>query len=213
MFVISGLLAALEVGSGANARETEDFTCLIGEDVVCGSFGGASKLPVGKEVRAVVQRRPDGALVAAAIMSERDGLLWTLHAWGSKAERKVNLRLATGLFIFTMTCISLCIVLLGVNEQWTRLETFGWGIVVSALLCYGTALWSSAGMNALADPATEIFRLLGFANPASIDLNNYRYGLVHWDCLLASDEVNANHCHIHCYQKAIDDGKLTLAPS
>ncbi len=211
LFVIHGVVAALEVDSGSLARETEDFTCRIGEHPVCGSFAGASKLPAGKETRAVVHRRPDGVLVAAAIMSESDGLLWILHAWGSKAEMHANVRLAHGLFVFTMVCISLSIVFLGVNEAWTKLETFGWGIVVSAVLCYGMALWSNAGMRALADPATETFRLLGFAHPASVDLNNYRYGLVHGHRLLATNEVNAKHFNIHCYRQAIDDGKLQLA--
>jgi hypothetical protein len=66
-------------------------------------------------------------------------------------------------------------------------------------------------MNALADPATDIFRKLGFANPEHVNLNGYQYGIVHSRELLHSSDERANYGNIHCYKKAIEDGKLKLA--
>ncbi|RSZ57645.1 hypothetical protein HF313_27480 [Massilia atriviolacea] len=73
-----------------------------------------------------------------------------------------------------MFCISLCIVFLGVNQADSKLASLGWGALASGLLCFGMAWWNSATMNALAYPATEVFRLLGFAEPDKVNLNRYQ---------------------------------------
>lgn len=73
------------------------------------------------------------------------------------------------------------------------------------------ALWGSSTMNALADPATEVFRKLGFAEPEKVNLNMYRYGIIHSDELMHANETRENHFNVHCYKKAIEDGKLKMA--
>ena len=193
-----------------DGEDTENFMCMIADQVVCGTFGGASKLPTGTPVRAVVQRQ-DNVLIAEGILSESEGLVWVGHAWGVKAERNANFKIATWCFCLTMVFIALSIIFVGVNPEWSEMETFGWGAVVAGILCFGMALWSSATMNALADPATHIFRLLGFSEPERINLNNYRYGIVHAHRLLHSDETNANHFNIHCYKQAVAEGKVRMA--
>jgi hypothetical protein len=66
-------------------------------------------------------------------------------------------------------------------------------------------------MNALADPATDIFCKLGFADPEHVNLNSYQYRNVHRRELLYSPDEHANYRNLHCYKKAIEDGKLKLA--
>lgn len=85
-----------------------------------------------------------------------------------------NYKIAAYCFCFSMFCISLCIVFLGVNQADSKLASLGWGALASGLLCFGMAWWNSATMNALAYPATEVFRLLGFAEPDKVNLNRYQ---------------------------------------
>lgn len=68
-------------------------------------------------------------------------------------------------------------------------------------------------MNTFADPATEVFRKLGFAEPEKINLNSYQYGIVHIHDLIQSQESRAQYGNIHCYKKAVEDGKVKMAPS
>ncbi|TWI49726.1 hypothetical protein IP92_00946 [Pseudoduganella flava] len=110
-----------------------------------------------------------------------------------------------------MLGITACTFFLGVNPRMSELETIGWGAVAAGALCFGLALSTGGTMKALADPATDIFRKLGFADPERVNLNSYQYGIVHIHELVHSPEMRANHANIHCYKKAIADGKLKLA--
>ena len=213
-----GAIAGGMYGQVANAamlamydgEYTENFLCLIDDQIMCGTFGGASKLPIGHKVKAVV-RRQGNVFVAEGILSESMGLVWLSHAWGWKAERTANFKIAWWCFGFAMLCITLSIVFLGVNPADSKFETWLWGGLVAMILCFGMAYWNSSTMNTFADPATEVFRMLGFAEPEKINLNSYRYGIVHGHELLKSDEIDANHFNIHCHKKAIEDGKLKMA--
>ena len=205
-----GQVAAAASVALYDGEYTENFACLIDQQVMCGTFGGASKLPVGKKVKAVVSKHGD-ALVARGILSEDDGLVWVSHAWGSKAERMANFKIALWCFCFTMVCLTACTFFLGVYPGMGELETLLWGAVVTGVLCFGNALLSSGTMDALADPATDIFRKLGFADPERVNLNSYQYGIVHIHELVHSPDWRANYGNIHCYKKAIEDGKLELA--
>ncbi|GGY31183.1 hypothetical protein [Pseudoduganella albidiflava] len=205
-----GQVAAAASVAMYDGEDTENFACLIGQQVMCGTFGGASKLPVDKKVKAVVSRDGD-VLIAHGILSEDMGLVWVRHAWGSKAERKANLKMAWGAFGFAMICEAACIYFFGVNPWMSELETLALGAVIAGVLCFGNALWSSGTMNALANPATDVFRKLGFADPECINLSSYQYGIVNFNEVANSSESSANYSNIHCYKKAIEDGKLELA--
>jgi hypothetical protein len=52
-----GQIAAAASVAMYDGEDTENFACLINQQVMCGTFGGASKLPVGKKVKAVVSKR------------------------------------------------------------------------------------------------------------------------------------------------------------
>lgn len=110
-----------------------------------------------------------------------------------------------------MVCEIACEFFLGVNPAMSTFETLAWMAVVTGGLCFGVAFWTSGTMNALADPATDIFRKLGFADPEDVNLNSYQYGIVHIHELLHSPDMRANYANIHCYKKAVEDGKLKLA--
>lgn len=189
---------------------TENFMCLIDGQAVCGTFGGASKLPVGKIVKAVVSRH-ENVLVAEGILSESDGFIWIGHAWGFKAERMANYKIGFWCFLFQLICIFLLCVFTGDFNTpffWfmMKISIFGAGTI-----CLGVAFWSGSSMNALASPATNVFRMLGFADPERINLNSYQYGIIHSDELYRSDQTRANHGNIHCYKKAITDGKIRMS--
>ena len=188
---------------------TENFLCLVGDSVVCGTFGGASKLPVGKKIKAVVTKQGD-VLVAKGMLSESEGLVWVGHAWGYKAERMANIKIAFWCFLFQMFCIfCLCLFTgeLGTPFFWAMMQISFFG---GGALCFGVALWSGSTMSTLSDPATEVFRLLGFSEPEKVNLNSYQYGIVYIDELIHSDQTRANYGNIHCYKKAIEDGKIKL---
>lgn len=191
-------------------EDTENFLCLIDDQVMCGTFGGASKLPVGKKVKAVVQKQGD-VLVAEGILSESEGLVWVSHAWGCKAERGANFKIAWWCFWFQLIGM---FFMAGFMDGFD--STFLGGMLAISFfgggtLCFGMALWNSSTMNALADPATEIFRMLGFAEPEAVNLNSYQYGIVHSHEVWDSHEIRANYGNIHCYKKAIEDGKIKMA--
>jgi hypothetical protein len=217
---VTGLGAALagfhgQVAAAASValydgEDTENFACLIDGQVMCGTFGGASKLPVGTRVKAVVSRHGD-VLVARGILSEDTGLVWVSHAWGSAAERMANFKIAWWCFCFTMVCMAACTFVLGVNTRMSQLETMLWGALAAGVLCFGVALSTGGTMGALADPATDVFRKLGFVDPERVNLNSYQYGIVHIHELVHSPDMRANYANIHCYKKAIADGKLKLA--
>ena len=190
-----------------DGEDTENFICLIGEQVLCGSFGGASKLPVGQKVKAVALKQGD-VLKVQGIISESMGLMWLNYSLGWKAERAANFKLAWWLFVWGIVgtlLLSGIVVGYGTDDYWglLKISFFGGGAILLIM-----ALWSSSSMNALADPATEVFRMLGFAEPEKINLNSYRYGIVHFREL---DEMDAKHLNIHCYKKAIEDGKVKMA--
>lgn len=212
-----GAIAGDMYGQVANAamlamydgEYTENFLCQVDGQVMCGTFGGSSKLPVGQRVKAVVRKQGD-VLVADGILSESTGLAWLSHAWGWKAERAANFKIAWWAYAFGMVCMFLASLFFGEYDQgsfWEmQLKTaIGLGIIV-----FGLAFWNSSTMNTLADPATEVFRKFGFAEPEKVNLNSYRYGIVHGHELLKTDEIDANHFNIHCYKKAIEDGKLKM---
>jgi hypothetical protein len=205
-----GQVAAAASVALYDGEDTENFVCLIDQQVMCGTFGGASKLPVGKKVKAVVSKHGE-MLVARGILSEDMGLVWVPFAWGSKAERMANFKIGLWCFCFAMLGITVFTFFLGVYPGMSKLETLGWGAVIAGALCFGIGFSTKGTMSVLADPATDIFRKLGFADPEHVNLNSYQYGLVHIHELVHSPDMRANYANIHCYKKAIEDGKLKLA--
>lgn len=191
-------------------EDTQHFVCLIDGQAVRGTFGGAGRLPVGKKVKAVVSQQGD-VLIAHGILSEETGLLWVPCVRGGKAERVAMFKLPLGCFCFTMVCLTACTFFVGGYPGMSELETLLWGAIVTGALCFGMAIWDITPLNGQADPANDIFRKLGFADPEWVDLDNYRYGIVQIHELIRSQESAANHADIYCCKKAIADGKLKLA--
>ncbi|QBE65324.1 hypothetical protein [Pseudoduganella lutea] len=191
-------------------EDTEYFVCLIGQQVVYGEFGGASKLPVGRQVRAVVEKC-EGVLVAHGILSGDTGLVWVRCPRGSAAENRAGFQLAWWLFCFAMAGLAACVFLIGVPLGMGKLETLAWGAVVAAALCFGMAAWDSTSGPEIPGSATDIFRKLGFADPGHVDLNSYQYSIVHGHALVRGTETRAHYADIHCYQRAVEDGKVKLA--
>lgn len=193
-----------------DGEDTENFLCRINDQIMCGTFGGASKLPAGERVKAVVQKQ-DNVLVAKAILSEDKGLVWLGHAWGWKAERATNFKIAGWAYAFGMGCLFVfggMVLGFGTDTYWEVIQI---NAIALAVICFGLAFWNSSTMNTFADPATEVFRKLGFANPEKVNLNNYQYLSSHIDEIVKNTECRAQYGNIHCYKKAIEDGKLKMA--
>lgn len=193
-----------------DGENTENFLCLIDNQVMCGTFGGASKLPIDQKVKAVVRKRGN-VFVAEGVLSESMGLVWLSHAWGWKAERTANFRIAGWGYAFAMICVFLFGGMasgFGTEKYWELIQITSIG---GGVICLVLAFWNSSTMNTFADPATEVFRKLGFAEPEKVNLNSYRYGIIHGHELLKTNEIDANHFNIHCYKKAIEDGKVKMA--
>ncbi|HEX8615424.1 MAG TPA: hypothetical protein VF800_29430 [Telluria sp.] len=197
VFLIEGMLTKLHVASGK-----ENLLAQIGQNncsknVVTGLGATVSSLKA--------------QAMAAAVVGIYDGEVWVRHAWGATADMWANYTIAAYCFCFSMFCVTFCILFLGVNPAVSKVATFIWSAVATGLPCFGIAWWNSATMNALADPATEVFRLLGFADPDKVNLNRYQYGIVNIHELIHTTETRANYGNIHCYKKAMEDGKLALA--
>jgi hypothetical protein len=204
-----GQVAASAMLAMYDGEDTENFLCLIDGQVMCGTFAGASKLPVGEKIKAVVHKQGD-ILVAEGILSESKGLVWIHHAWGSHAERMANFKIGWWCFAFLLLGTFLFAWIrhdLGTEEFW---ESVGMIALWGGILCFGMALWNGSTMNALASPATDIFRLLGFANPERVNLNSYRYNIVHMHERVQNNDYSVV-TDVCCYQKAIEDGKLRMA--
>ena len=191
-----------------DGEDTQNFACMVGEQVVWGDFAGAELLPEGEEVKAVVVRQ-GAALCALSIMAPSRGLLWIKHPWGVKAEALANLRLAIFGFVFGLLCWAGGYWLLGLTESfWGHMAS---GALAAFLICSAVALWANSDMKTLAIPSTEMFRLLGFACPDRVRLNGYMYFFFHQDEIVAKSSSGYQFKNVYCYQKAIDDGKLALA--
>jgi len=88
---------------------------------------------------------------------------------------------------------------------------FNVSIFGGGAICFGVALWSTSTMRTLSSPATEIFRMFGFANRERVNLNMYQYGITHLKALIHSSDSEANYSNIHDYRKAVKDGKITMS--
>ncbi|TAL27676.1 MAG: hypothetical protein EPO01_00150 [Aquabacterium sp.] len=201
-----------------DGEDVQNFICLLGGQVMCGQFAGAQWLKNGQRVKAVVSRR-DGVLLAHAVIAPSAGLLWTSHPWGSKAETLANWRIAFWCFSFGMFCAALCAGFIGTNA-WTFWEGIAWSAIGLATICGGVAIWANRDMRALADPATEAFRLLGFADAERINLNAYRIGTLALRALSrgqdsflpeALDQSGYQKRDVYSYKHAERDGKIAFA--
>jgi hypothetical protein len=213
MFGQAASAASLAMYDG---EDTQNFACLIDDQVMCGQFGGAEWLAEKHIVKAVVSKQGD-VLFSHAVMDETAGTLWIGHPWGSKAESLANWKLAWFGFIFQFLCFVLFGYFLGTrNNDWTELLVLSIG--GGGALCFGMALWNSHTMQGLAEPSTEMFRLLGFASPESVNLNGYQLSLISENSFKALGKTRNQVIDMNEYQKknvfyyrqAIEDGKLSL---
>jgi phosphate/sulfate permease len=209
--------AALTMYDG---EDTQNFMCLIDGQPMCGQFGGAEWLKPGNRVKAVVTKH-ENVLCAHAIMDEHTGLLWITHPWGAKAEVATNWKIAWWCYLFQLLFITLGSVWLGGWDTKT-FEMLKISAIGGAALCFGMAFWTSRTMRSLADPSTEMFRLLGFADPASVNLNSYQESIVGRKTMRATQTSQAEEGpwtlgmaefrrrDVHNYKRAIEDGKVAL---
>ena len=216
---VTGLAAAAgdmfgQVGSALmlatyDGEDTENFACLVDDQILCGQFGGASKLKEGSRIKAVVSRRGD-VLYAHAIMDQKEAMLWTHHAWGASAERKANLKMAMGFGAFGTVAMFVVDLFYGPGYS-----SFSVDLMVFAAICFGlcliVALWSNRTMQALAGPATQAFGLLGFAMPERVNLNRHQYYAMHVHEIIRTQQQPRQFKDVYCYQKALDSGVLRYA--
>lgn len=201
-----------------DGEDTQNFMCLIDGQVMCGQFGGAEWLRADHRVRAVVSRRGD-VLYAQGILDAATGLLWVGFSKGSKAEAQANWNIAWWCYGFGMLGVILASTFQGTGG-WSFGETLLYGAVSLAVICFGVALWANRDMQVLAGPSTEVYRLLGFANPAAVDMSSYRISLEGDNDYLdrqglrePTNMVNAM-CqvrNVYLYKRAIEDGKLAMS--
>lgn len=150
-----------------DGEDTQNFMCLIDDQPACGQFGGAEHLPDGKNIKAVVSHQ-NGVLYVHAAMDTERNLVWINHPWGTRAEMWANAKL--GLFGFLFGNIGFAVFWLfgGKGTLWETMQMslFGGGALMAVI-----TLWSFKDLKAIAGPSTEYFRLLGFENPESVNMN------------------------------------------
>lgn len=207
LFGMAANSAMLAMYDGEN---TESFVCLIDDQVVCGTFGGASKLREGGRVKAVVSRQND-VLVAHAILSDEQGYLWIKHPYGVQAERMANFKLGAVVAVITTVGTTIFDLISGPLEGFSHIEFTLMMAAATTALCLGMALWANSDMKTLAGPSTEMFRMLGFSDPRKVNLNSYSYNLVRGDERRAARERQHQYENVYCYKKAIEDGKIRMA--
>lgn len=149
--------------------DTQNFMCLIDDKVACGQFGGAEYLQDGGQIKAVVSQQ-NGVLYVHAAMDQARGIVWINHPWGTRAEMWANFKLGFYLFLFAIVSLSIMTYFIGPGFG-TNTETILIYTVITAGICLFVALWSIKDLKAIAGPSTEYFRLLGFADPESVNLN------------------------------------------
>ena len=213
MFGQAASAASLAMYDG---EDTQNFACLIDDKVMCGHFGGAEWLIEDHVVKAVVSKQDD-VLFAHAIMDEKAGTVWVSHAWGSKAESMANWKIAWWAFAFGMFGVVIATFFSGTGT-WTKFETLLYAATGLGVMCFGMALWNSHTMQGLAEPSTQMFRLLGFAKPESVNLNGYQLSLLNENSFKAlgktRNEIN-DLCeyqmkNVFYYKQAIEEGKLSM---
>jgi hypothetical protein len=157
-----------------DGEETQNFMCLIDDQPACGQFGGAEHLPEGRNVKVVVSRR-EGVLYVHAAMDEAREMVWINHPWGTRAEFRANAKL--GLFCFLGVNIMIAIIGFLVAEE-SFSELMQMTFFLGGAFCLLMTFWTSKDLKAIAGPSTEYFRLLGFENPESVNLNFPYYSAI-----------------------------------
>lgn len=150
-----------------DGEDTQNFMCLIDDQVACGQFGGAEQLPEGGRIKAAVSRK-DGVLYVHAAMDEAREIVWINHPWGMRAEMWANLKLALFAFLVGNGSFAIFWMLSGKGSFW---DTMKYSLFGGLVLCSVMAVWAFKDLKAIAGPSTEYFRLLGFADPESVNLN------------------------------------------
>ena len=211
-----GLAASSAMLATYDGEDTQNFAYLLDGEVVCGQFAGAEMLQNGDQAKVVVSRHGQ-VLVAHAIMCSKRGYLWIAHPWGLRAEALANLRMGVICFIGGIIGSGFLGWLAGAFTP-ENIDSILLGGLVFAGLCLGMTVWANTDMRALAGPATEMLRLLGFANPDKVNLKSYAIDWLSWRdhvrektaTYLTQDKERYQHADVYCYQRAIDDGKLAL---
>ncbi len=122
-----------------DGEDTQNFMCLIDDQVACGQFGGAEQLPEGGRIKAAVSRK-DGVLYVHAAMDEERGLVWINHPWGTRAEMWANFKLGWYLFMFGCLFLSVMTYFIGPGFG-TYAETIAVYVAITAGLCMLVVLW------------------------------------------------------------------------
>jgi hypothetical protein len=168
-----------------DGEDTQNFMCLINDEPACGQFGGAEHLPEGENIKAVVSRR-EGVLYVHAVMDETREMAWISHPYGTRADMWGNAKLGIYLFLGVNIFALILGLLFGGGSllELMQLSLFGGGALFLLM-----TLWSFKDVKAMAGPSTEYFRLLGFENPESVNLNfPYEYA-IREECLERGEET------------------------
>ena len=169
-----------------DGEETQNFVCLIGDQVVCGQFAGAQHFKEGNAVKAVVSKSKSGSvLYMHAALEETRGLIWTPHPCGTQAEIWSNIKL--GLFGYISAMLFLGVVVFFLcADTFEFLKVISWLGAAAACLVFVVVIWSIRDMRSISYPCNEYFGLLGFESPDRVDFSKViaRYVITN-ECLKA----------------------------
>jgi hypothetical protein len=167
-----------------DGEETQNFVCLIGDQVVCGQFAGAEHFKEGNAVKAVVSKA-ESVLYMHAAFEETRGLIWTPHPCGTRAEIWSNIRLGLWGYISVMLFIGIAVSFLSddIFEVIKVISVLG---AAAACLVFFLIVWSIRDLKAISYPCNVHFGLLGIEEPETIDLSEFiaRYVITN-ECLRA----------------------------
>lgn len=200
-----------------DGEDTQNFICLINDQVACGQFGGAELLPEGENIKAVVSRGDD-FLYVHAVMDEAKRVVWIKHPLGSRAEMWANLKVAFFVFLAVNAGFSLFWLMGGKNGFFDNIK---FSLITGAGISLILALWSIKDIKLVADRSTECFRLLGFESPESVNLNFPYHYRMQQDYIRRGERVpnswysmsGYQYRNVYSVEEAVEAGKARLRSS
>jgi hypothetical protein len=190
-----------EVGTvseqGNDDENSEVCVFAIDDEVFIGRFCGSHKLANGDQVKVVASPSKPGVSVARAIQRSADELIWLprLVFRGDSAALSASWRSVRRSSYFGIGVL----LLLTLGDSWIRgpsltidqilMYVSAFGLAVPTVSMIGEFLPTRVGKEH-AETGTKIFAVLGFPNPASIDLEYARLDF-------HGDEINVNDVYMY----------------
>lgn len=173
-----GGLDGAAVGSAMSASSAGDtvelFTCTLNGHLLQGRFSKVT-FQDGDELDVVVSIQQSEPLLGLAARRERDQVLWTMPhcSRGTRAHRRFALGVVIKLFSGLLAGGALFIVLMQyLNDQSVLMDWFAMAVVavISSLAAPYYAVRFYRQWLPIAKQAEQIFSVLGYPDPANVDL-------------------------------------------